>query len=281
MPPHLAPSLHNWIETTVGLLGQGRVISPAYFAAHHGDLDAYDPFTHVVRDIERDIAFGSFTPEDQHDGEYATSLQWMLATTDNDEDVALDVVHSLVGQLQARGDAVGAVQIKELEFVLSTSNSVWTVGDVAPGSQGLVERLDPTVDDRSQTVMSSGSNAAEYLRRSWSEVRALSPNYDLALDHANKALEAAAQPIVTPNNQRATLGTIIAALRAKPEKWICALGSVDELTVRLHNIWKAQYRHGEADGPIPNVEPAVARAAIHDAVTLVQWLQDGTLQPVA
>ena len=50
---------------------------------------------------------------------------------------------------------------------------------------------------------------------------------------------------------------------------------------RLNNIWTAQYRHGEADGPIPDVSPRVAQAAIHDAVTLVQWFEDGCVRRVS
>ena len=85
---------------------------------------------------------------------------------------------------------------------LATTQSVWTVGDVGSGEQGLIEHLDPTVDQRGRSVMAADSNTSEYLRRAWNEIRARGPNYDLALDHANKALEAAAQPGVVP--QRST-----------------------------------------------------------------------------
>lgn len=104
-----------------------------------------------------------------------------------------------------------------------------------------------------------------------------------------KALEAAAKPVIEPANPKATLGTMIAALRAKPSKWKTSLtpaGPIDpieSIATMMELIWKSQLdRHGTDDESRPfSASPQEAEAAIHVAAALVHLFTSGAVQLAA
>ncbi len=101
-------------------------------------------------------------------------------------------------------------------------------------------------------------------------------------------MEAAAKPIVAPQASGATLGTMLADLRNKPDKWSVALNEggrapgVNLLIEMCAGLWKSQFdRHGTDDESIPlDVSPGEAAAAVHLAVTLVHWFRSGAVTRV-
>jgi len=268
VPASLKPSLVAWIGDA------------ANFIARHTGMPVED----VVRTIELQLGDRSFTMEKipttdpllRLENFNRTDLDVLIDTARGDSELALDIVALLVVLLVDQADAASAVWLKELERILTIGHSVWEVD--AEGGQ-LVSRVDPTVGDRADAVTAEESNAARYLADAWRELRRRGGDFDLALDHANKALEAAAKPVVLPNSAKATLGTIIAALRDKPAKCTCALGAIDEIAARLETIWKAQRRHGVDDSAeLVRVNPSAAEAAVHEATTLVVWFRNGLIR---
>lgn len=101
-------------------------------------------------------------------------------------------------------------------------------------------------------------------------------------------VEAAAKPIVLPNDRGATLGKMIAAMKAKPEKWTAVLdgngrgSGIDHVISMCGGIWTSQLdRHGTDDETVClDVSLGEAEAALHLAVTLVHWFRSGAVRRV-
>jgi len=100
---------------------------------------------------------------------------------------------------------------------------------------------------------------------------------------AVKAVECLLQPIIEPKNQRATLGTMVKALRAKPETWSFAIASADgDLTATpflgaLEIVGYEPGRHG-TDPSRATIKQA--RVVVLQAVAVVEWLRAGALERV-
>lgn len=172
--------------------------------------------------------------------------------------------------------------IATLKSYLDEAGSAWTVGVLEQGSTfGLVRRVDETVAARADSVASARSIASQHLRRAWEYLHRRNPDYPQALDEAVFALEAAARPVVSPQNRKATLGTMIRNLRDAPQNWTNEIGTIDSLADRLAAIWTRQPRHGTDDPiEIKMVTPEFATAAVHEALTIVRWLMSGAVRRV-
>lgn len=121
--------------------------------------------------------------------------------------------------------------------------------------------------------------AGDHLKTAWAEAFGRDGDPDDAFLEAVKAVEAAAAPIISPRDPVATLGKMIPAMRDAPHKWIAAIDECDVDRVRsmMEILWNGQpSRHGVADpSQRRSVTPEAARAAVHLAVTLVQWFGNG------
>ena len=168
----------------------------------------------------------------------------------------------------------------ELQEILDRSGSAWTVGRDDDGRYCLEKRVDKTAEKAAHQEMHIQGNASSYLRSAWHQVYGRNPNPSEAFRNAVRAIEAAARPVVIPNDSRATLGKMICALRNKPEKWQTAIGDVDTLRKMMQTIWKSQFdRHGTDDTSKPiNVSQSEAEAAVQMRVTLVQLFRTGAIR---
>lgn len=135
---------------------------------------------------------------------------------------------------------------------------------------------------RAQTAVAG--NASTHLDSAWTAAFGPHPDPSKAYREAVKAVEAAAIPLVMPNNKNATLGTIIGELRANPQKFSVAfargasptkggtpLDSIEVVVTMCDWLWKNQTdRHGvgEAEPLVPITSPQ-AELAVNMAVTLV------------
>ena len=109
-----------------------------------------------------------------------------------------------------------------------------------------------------------------------------------AWGRAIKAIETLLKSIVSPSDNKATLGKMIGALRQSPDKWKCKLPdreykSNGETNVKpgievfidvLVTIGYQPDQHG-SDQP-QDVDEATARSVLFLATTVVGWLRDGT-----
>lgn len=173
-------------------------------------------------------------------------------------------------------------QIVGMREMLAEARSIYDVDEIAGDTWGLVLRVDSTVQAQAEGVLEAPGTPADYLRKAWHACYDLHPDNEAAFDKAIEAIEAAARPVITPDNTRATLGTMIRDLRTKPSKWVTTLGTVEQLNERLHALWSIQPRHGTPD---PNEVREVSRdqavACVHEAVTLVHAFTNGYITVVA
>ena len=170
--------------------------------------------------------------------------------------------------------AGGHASIATLNNVLKIGNSMY---QVKPDHTGLELRVLPEVREAVQAAVDAATGSAgEHLAMAWSEAYGRSPDAVKAYSEAIKAVEAAAAPVISPSNPKATLGTIIRDIKAKPSKWqfaVAANGDDGVVAVQrlMELLWNAQTsRHGGVAQTVPETAEA-ARAAVHVAATLVQF----------
>jgi hypothetical protein len=99
------------------------------------------------------------------------------------------------------------------------------------------------------TAANAGS-AAAHLRTSWTCLHALHPDPVKAYSEAIKAVEAAAHALAEPNNRKATLGSMIGALRNSQHRYSLIIGTNRERDIAtligmMVLLWDGQTsRHG-------------------------------------
>lgn len=192
--------------------------------------------------------------------------------------VILDVVDWLLGH--------GCDDGKVLEHILRRSGHILRV---SPEASCLVERIDPTAWKAYEQVTSSDDTASQLMREAWELAFGRDPSLGDAWGRAIKSIETLLKPIVSPNDDKATLGKMVSALRSSPEKWDCALPDrsykangedktrkgIDYLIDTLATIGYQPDRHGGGDEQ--NADETTARGVIMLSTTVLGWLRDGVL----
>jgi hypothetical protein len=177
-----------------------------------------------------------------------------------------------------------ASAIDDLESTLTIGGSAWMV---APDRRSLVKRVAPEAVEAAREIIDGGERAGEHLAEAWRHTYGRSPLPGTAYREAVRAIEASVCPVIIPKNPKGTLGTAIAALRdAPPDKFATVFantGQTDPLgAVRglMELVWTNQLdRHGSPDDSTPlHVSHEQAQAALHAAVTLVQWFRHGVVK---
>lgn len=94
-------------------------------------------------------------------------------------------------------------------------------------------------------------------------------------------------PVVSPNNTKATLGTMLGDLKSSTDKYAIELLPADGTVVSFDVVrsmcqllWKSQpERHGTPEERIhSNVSQKAAEGAVHLAATLMQWFTSGVVR---
>lgn len=130
------------------------------------------------------------------------------------------------------------------------------------------------------------------MQEAWALAFGRNPNVGDAWSKAIKAIETLLKPIVSPKNNKATIGSMTSELRQAPDKWECKLPDRDykangDINVKpgievfidvLATIGYQPDRHG-SDRP-QDVDEATARSVLFLATTVVGWLRDGTLRTI-
>lgn len=135
-------------------------------------------------------------------------------------------------------------------------------------------------------------NASEHLSRAWLAAYGQQPEPTLAYSQAVKAVEAAAIPLVLPNDPLATLGKIVGQMRGSPQKYSAAftresggasagtpLTSIEVIISLADLLWRNQTdRHaaGDPQATVPVSQPQ-AEWAVHIALLLVQTFRSGAI----
>jgi hypothetical protein len=197
--------------------------------------------------------------------------QDLISACYQNEDLFLDVVDATLNYSAGSNHAT-------LRRLLETGGSIWTV---STDGKSLVERVDATSTAAMTAATTPADAASAEIAEAWSKIYGRQPDPSDAWDHAIKAVETLLAPIVIPSNPTATLGTILSALEAKPEKWTFVLqpsgtsGGVETLAKLARTIWPNPDRHGGNASRKPSL--AEATAAVQTALLIVQWCRDGAL----
>ena len=167
-----------------------------------------------------------------------------------------------------------------LEQILYLGGSAYRVSSTY---DGLERRVDPVATAAyaaaTKSTPDGNTSAADHLRAAWKAAYGIQPNASLAYGEAIKAIEAAAIPVLLPNDRTATLGKILGALKQKPETIVLAIGDGDASAVigMMRTVWDGHSdRHGSTT--TKRVGDEAARAAVHLAVTLVQLFRQGSIR---
>lgn len=204
---------------------------------------------------------------------------------EGDETFALDVADFLLANISyAAPEYTGAADYAAgLNELLRRGGSVWEVVpiDEEIGYQ-LARRAIGPVREAIAELAASG-RAHQHLVAAWNRLSGRNPDTTGAYREAVRAVEAVAKPVILPNSHKATLGTMIAAMRDKPEKWEVTLGSVDDVRRMMEQIWTNQLdRHGTDDETVPlTVSPEQADVAVHWAIAVVRLFAGGHVRSVA
>ncbi|WP_315068194.1 hypothetical protein [uncultured Microbacterium sp.] len=166
--------------------------------------------------------------------------------------------------------------LQMLEEVLNEGGSEWRVG-MREGFASLEKRVPEGVAIAAEAAISNSGDAGGLLAEAWHSVFGRSPDFEDAYEKAIKAVEEAGAHIVTPNNKKATLGTMVRDMNAQKD-WKLDLPASDaDVPVKMAEaLWVGQEsRHGGNGYRKPT--QAEAEAAVLLAVPLVQWFCSGAL----
>lgn len=166
-----------------------------------------------------------------------------------------------------------------LDNILQMGGSAWRV---STDGLALERRIEPAVRDAFDRAVqdAQGTSAGQHLTDAFSATYRRPPDPSKAYSESIKAIEAAAAPVVTPNDLKATLGTIIGEMRAQPAAYEFTISPGDASTVvaMMAQLWNGHTdRHG-GNKPTVLITPAAGAAAVHLAATLVEWFASGALR---
>lgn len=261
LPPYLAGPLVDWLRARCwdGYRGRTRV----------------DELTALQLSFKLEQPLNRFNT--------SATVDDLLERVAEDEEFGLDVIDYFLHYLRSFTDETEAYDelAGEANEILRLGGSVWEVarGD-DDGSFQLSRRAVGPVREAIESVPSS-TRAHQHLVAAWNRLSGRNPDASGAYREAVRAVEAAAKPIVLPSNDKATLGTMIAAIRDKPGKWNLRLGEVEDARRMMEAIWTGQLdRHGTDDEAVPlNVSLDEADAAFAISLSLVRLFVGGHIVP--
>jgi hypothetical protein len=209
----------------------------------------------------------------------------LTSRMDSDPNFGMDVIGYVVAGLHKFGGFDANERAAHLDYILTESGSVWTVSEAADGEHGrtryyLTRRDVAAARDAITELRDAASRPSQFLSAAWLRIATREPDPAGAYDNAIKAVEAAAQPVVSPKNGRATLGTMIKDMENKPSKWAFPLdeGNVGVVIAMCKSLWSNHFRHGtqpREDHTLPEADTAV-----HLAIPLVRYFAGGIVAPV-
>jgi hypothetical protein len=182
-----------------------------------------------------------------------SALRDLLERVASDEEFGLDVIDFVLNHIRSYMTEYENQDLisRQAESLLRLGGSAWEVTANARGSYALSRRAVGPVRESLETVRPA-TRAHQHLVRAWNHLTGRNPDHSASYREAVRAVEAAAKPIILPENDRATLGQMIAAIRDKGEKWTVTLGSPDDIRRLMEIVWTAQLdRHGTDDEAVP------------------------------
>jgi hypothetical protein len=191
----------------------------------------------------------------------------------------MDVIDFCLSYLSETVPSYANAAATELNGILRQCGSAWQVSQREDAHTDrtiyfLARRDLEAAKNAIDEIRATAARPGEFLADAWRKLASREPDPNGAYDKAIKATEAAAQPVISPKNNKATLGTILRDLNAKPEKWKFALGKdLDTVISMADRLWTNHFRHGTQ--PRSDHTFAEADAAVHLAIPLVRAFVGG------
>jgi hypothetical protein len=265
VPPWLRESLWEWIEEQI------------YYARTASHLLVW---SEGLRRLERELRF-----ETSWDGaNEALGLIALRKKLKASPNLMLDVADYLINHIDFRPQHTrGEDSILPLDKLMEQSGSAYRVETNEDGrSARLVRRVDSTIEAAARRAMEQQAAPSFLLRRAWNATYGLHPNPSDGYRQAVRAVEAAAIPVVLPNDKDATLGRVIGTLHSSPDRWQLSFTHrtkpeepIEALIAVMALLWEGQYDRHVSEGVSLHVSSEEAETALHLAVTLVQWFTTG------
>ena len=187
----------------------------------------------------------------------------------DDRDLVLDALDYVLAASISEPFSVYDVHAHELERILQKGRSAWMVG---PKMDELIERLPEETKTALVEATSAGDAPAQHLADAWQNGWSRTPNATSSYHSGIMAIESAMRSIVSPDHPKATLGTMLRAVKDKPSKWQTRFdgdnaAGVVGLEQVLRAVWEAHVRHGEDEYASVTIEQA--RDVCHVALLVV------------
>ena len=184
----------------------------------------------------------------------------------------------------------GFVRVRTLQQVLSDGGSAYQVKWLSDApTYKLERRVDPTTQAAYEVATDDAEkvgrkHASDRLREAWHAAYGRDPDPSVAYLRAVKAVEAAAIPVISPTDMTATLGKINGQLKARPEAWSFVIEHkhktlIEPVITMMDTLWTGQTDRHEGNEPATPISRETAEAAVHLAVTLVDWFSTGKIAP--
>jgi hypothetical protein len=246
------------------------------FLRSYGPMGDVDIHSDWLRDLQNRLCLDPPLPWNTA----RNAIDAFEARMDEGGELALDVLDYSLGYLGEGDSYYREKRASELDRILKHGRSAWEVTTVdEEGNVALTRRSLGPVVEAIEDLKSDGERAAAHLTEAWKNLAGRTPNPDMAYFHTVQAVEAAAKPVVTPNDGLATLGRMIRAIEAKPGKWTFVLGDPDEILGPARLLWETHRRHGTDDREAPmGMSADEADAGVHLGLTLVRWFASGAFK---
>jgi hypothetical protein len=254
-------------EPTVAWLGQFLRSHPPMGGVHYHVEWTYGLQLHLQ--LEPPLAGA------EHD-EDSAAVDDLLGRIRADEELALNVLDYALYSMRDFDVTWARHRAAQLNAVLDGGNSAWQAVEV-DGVWRLERRAVGPVRESIEEVGSTSNRANRHLQAARTKLASRDVDPTGAYREAVRAVEAIAKPVFLPNDQRATLGKMIAELRDHPERWETTIGTSTDTMRQMEMVWKGQHdRHGTDDPSMPiAVSPEEAWAAFATSLMLVQWFAGG------
>jgi hypothetical protein len=259
VPPHLRHPLWTWTSQylntgTRGGSGFKRIRDVAnhmrYDFAHANSTAPYSgmsPEYNMAEYIERRSAANA--------EEHLQIVEFLLANTANEASAAA------------------------LEELLRLGNSAYAV---STDGKRLEMRVAPEIKTQVEDVIAGAvGSAGDHLTNAWNEAYGREQDPVKSYSESIKAAEAALAPVVTPNDLKATLGTMIGQVRSNPHvyQFVIAGGAnsdgVQTVLDLMRLLWEGQTSRHAGVNPTRHETQEEAQAAVHIAASLVQFGSSG------
>jgi hypothetical protein len=263
VPEWLRPSLWEWIkyEVTVYERHSGPGASGGFRALDRSRLRALE------RAIRIDVGW---------DGDnWVYGLKYLKEYLFNRPEKMLDAADYFVSQTSVPNSSRRS-RLDILNDLLLEAGSAYRV--LVSNPPMLVHRVEAALEKAADRLIHQGDPPGELLANGWQATYGIHPNPSHGYRQAVRAVEAAAIPVIIPNDADATLGRVIGAIRGQPHLWQLSFTHraepqrpLDVLIAMLALLWEGQYDRHVSEGVPLQVSQEEAETALPLAVTLVQW----------